>query len=90
MLDLVIFFVLPVDVVVILPVVLTPAHPRFALSYENERLDCSFLGNLHHDSAVDGVSVREGVAAVDGIVFDSKSCNCHPSLTGLTGRNELR
>lgn len=90
MLDLVIFFILPVDVVVILPVVLAPAHPRFSLSDENQRLDCGFLGNLHHDSAVDGVSICEGVAAVDGVVFNSKSCNCHPSPRELTGGNELR
>lgn len=80
MLDLVISFILPVDVVVVLPVVFTPAHPRFSLSYENERLDCSFLRNLHDDSPVDGVSICEGVDAVDGIVFNSEICNCHPSL----------
>lgn len=89
-LDLVIFFILPVDVVVMLAVVFTPAHPRFSLADEHERLDCGFLGSLHHDSAVDGVSICEGVAAVDGVVFNSKSCNCHPSLPELTEGNELR
>lgn len=80
MLDLVIFFILPVDVVVMLPVVFSPAHPRFSLSYEKESLDCSFLRNLQDDSPIDGVSICEGVAAVDGIVFNSEICNRHPSL----------
>lgn len=88
MLDFVIFFILPVHMMVILPVVFRPAHPGFSLSDENEGLDCSFLGNLHDDSPVDDVSICEGVSAVDGIVFNREICNCHPPPTEITKGNE--
>lgn len=88
MLDFVVFFILPVHVMVILPVVFRPAHPGFSLSDENKGLDCSFLGNLHDDSPVDGVSIREGVSAVDGIVFNREICNRHPPATEITKGNE--
>lgn len=81
--DFVIFFFLPVHLMM-LPVVFRPANVGFSYSDENEGLDCSFLGNLHNDSPVDGVSICEGVSAVDGIVFNREICDCHPPPTGIT------
>lgn len=64
-----------------LPVVLAPAHPCFPFSYENEGLDCCFLGNLQYDPPVDGVSICEGVACVDGVVFNAEMSDRHPPPT---------
>lgn len=90
MLDFVVFFILPVHVMVILPVVFTPAHSCFSLSDENQGLDCGFLGSLHDNPPIDGVSICESVAAVDGIVFNREMSDCHPPPTKITKGNDLQ
>lgn len=77
MLDLVIFFILPVNVVVMLSVVLAPADPRFSFAYEHQRVDGGVFGNLHDDPPGDGVPVGEGVLAVDAVIFDGEICDGH-------------
>lgn len=77
MLDLIIFFILPVNVVLMLSVVLTPADPCFSLAYENKRANGCFFRNLHDDSPGDGVPVGEGVLAVDAVIFNGETRDSH-------------
>lgn len=77
MLDLIIFFILPVDVVLMLPVVLTPADPCFSFACENKRANGCFFRNLHDDSPGDGVPVGEGVLAVDAVIFNGEMRDSH-------------
>lgn len=77
MLDLIIFFILPVNVVMMLSVVLAPSDPRFSFAYENKRANGGIFRNLHDDSPGDGVPVGEGVLAVDAVIFDGKMRDSH-------------
>lgn len=77
MVDLIIFFILPVNVVVMLSVVLAPTDPRFSFRYENQRVNGGFFRNLHDDSPGDGVPVGEGVLAVDAVIFNGEMCDSH-------------
>lgn len=77
MFDVIIFLILPVHMMVMLPVMFTPANPSFSLCYENKWMDCSFLRNLHDDSSIDFISICEGILAVDGIIFNWEICDGH-------------
>lgn len=77
MFDVIIFLILPVHMMVMLPVMFTPANPSFSLCYENKWMDCSFPRNLHDDSSIDGISICEGILAVDGIIFNWEICDGH-------------
>lgn len=77
MLDLIIFFILPVNVVLILSVVLAPSYPRFSFAYENKRANGGVFRNLHDDSPGDGVPVGEGVLAVDAVIFNGEMRDSH-------------
>ncbi len=89
MFDIIIFLISPVHMMVMLPVMFTPANPSFSLCYENKRLDFSFLWNLHNNPSIDGVSICEGVSAVDGIIFNQKIFDGHFSQKGiLSGKSK--
>lgn len=77
MLDIVIFLFLPVDLVMMGPVVFTPGDPSSPLRFENKRTDHGCLRCLHDDSAIDDVSIREGIFAVDGVIFNWESFDGH-------------
>ena len=77
MLDIIIFLISPENAVIMLPVILMPDNPSFSLCCENERLDFSLFRNLHDDSSIDGISIGEGVVAVDGVIFNREIQDGH-------------
>lgn len=75
--DVIIFLSSPVNVGLILSVMLTPAYLGSSLSTKSQRLDFGFTRHLHNNSSINDISIREGVFAVDGIVFDWEFFNGH-------------
>lgn len=77
MFDAVVFLISPVNAMVVLPMLFMPANVSFSLPYKKKRLDTGFRRDLQDDPPIDGVSICEGVLAVDGIVFNFKFFDCH-------------
>lgn len=70
MLDIIVFLFLPEGLFMMRPAVFTPGDPSSPLRFENKRTDHGCLQCLHDDPAIDDVSIREGIFAVDGIIFN--------------------
>lgn len=77
MFDIIIFLILPVHIMMVLPVMFTPANPSYSLRYENKWLDYSWLRNLHDYSSLNSISICKGILSVDGIIFNWKISDGH-------------
>lgn len=86
--DVIIFLSSPVNVGLILSVMLTPAYLGSSLSTKSQRLDFGFTRHLHNNSSINDISIREGVFAVDGIVFDWEFFNGHFQMAKSGGKQK--
>lgn len=78
MFDIVINHILQIPcTIATLPVPFSSENMSESLRYENKWTDVSFLRKLHDNSSINGISICEGISAVDGIIFNWEMFDGH-------------